>query len=108
MSCELAGCVGVAVDGRELGDLAGGERLGLGGADLLLAEAVADAAAVRVADLVLRRAAPAPTRTARRARTPTLGAADARRADAPPGVVQAAASTAIAARPRAAVSGSIP
>ena len=49
---ELAGRVRVAVDDGQLGHLAGGERLGLGGADLLLAEAVADAAAVRVADLV--------------------------------------------------------
>ena len=49
---ELAGRIGVAMDGGQLGDLAGGERLGLGRADLLLAEAVADAAAVRIADVV--------------------------------------------------------
>ena len=50
---ELAGRVGVAVDHREVGDLAGRLCLRLGGAHLLLAEAVADAAAVRIPDRVL-------------------------------------------------------
>jgi len=51
---QLACGIRVAVNGLELGDLAGRQGLGLGGADLLLAEPVTDAAAVRVADDVPR------------------------------------------------------
>ena len=49
---ELLGRGPVLVDHGQLGDLAGRQRLCLGRAHLLLAEAVADAAGVRVPDLV--------------------------------------------------------
>ena len=54
---ELPGGVRVAVDRDQFRHLAGCQRLGLGRADLLLPEAVADAAAVRVADPVIAFAA---------------------------------------------------
>src|SRR5450759_5141219 len=49
---QLTGGVGVAMDHGEVGDLTRCLGLRLGGADLLLAEAVAHAAAVRVADRI--------------------------------------------------------
>ena len=97
---ELAGRVRRCrwIDG-ELGDLARHERLRLGGADLLLAEAVADADRVRVADLVrlgraLTGAMPAPTAAVLGAAVGAVGGA----LDAPE-LVQADATTATAARP---------
>ena len=92
----------------ELGDLARRKRLGLGGADLLLAEAVADAAAVRVADRVRHRrprsdAARSAARCRRR-RRPRRGRARPAACDgavvAPPPPLHAAPISAIAPRPR--------
>ena len=76
MSCSWPAASVLRWIGGQLGDLAGGQRLGLGRADLLLAEAVADAATVRVADLVLRRRARRRAQTAPPRSVPAaLGAA---------------------------------
>ena len=72
---QLAGGIRVAMDHGEVGDLAGRLGLRLGGADLLLAEAVADAAAVRVADRVLLRRADSTGQPSRRGDGAVVGAA---------------------------------
>ena len=82
---ELAGRVHVVMDRRELRHLARGQGLSLGRADLLLAEAVADAAGVRIADRELLAACEAPQPAGADADADAAAPRTRRSADAPPG-----------------------